>query len=179
MLDAILRQPGDPASFCAVTALCKDAAMATWKEFESREPIFAARVQDLFTSHKHHTMATLRRDGSPRISGTEVDFADGELHFGMMGKALRAGDLRRDGRVALHTHTVDPPPEGEDPSSWCGDAKVSGTAHEITPADAVGSSHEFRIDIGEVVHTRVGVPADHLVIEVWRPEQGLVRIERR
>jgi hypothetical protein len=100
----------------------------------------------------------------------------------MMGGALRAGDLRRDARVALHTHTVDPPPEGEDPSSWCGDAKVFGTAHEIASAeDAEGdeASHRFRIDIEEVVLTRVGVPADHLVIEVWRPGRGLARIERR
>ena len=96
---------------------------ATWKEFERLEPAFAARVRDLFTSHKHHTMATLRRDGSPRISGTEVGFADDELLLGVMGGALRAGDLRRDARVALHTHTVDPPPEGEDPSSWCGSTR--------------------------------------------------------
>ena len=153
--------------------------MATWMDFERLEPAFAARVRDLFSSHKHHTMATVRRDGSPRISGTEVEFADGELEVGMMGGAVRAGDLRRDARVALHTHTVDPPLEGEDPSSWSGDAKVSGRAREIAPADADGSSHRFRIDVGEVVHTRVGAPADHLVIEVWRPEQGLIRIERR
>lgn len=153
--------------------------MSTWKDFERLEPAFAVRVRDLFTSHKHHTMATLRRDGSPRISGTEVDFADGELHLGMMGGAQRARDLQRDPRVAVHSHTVDPPPEGEDASTWCGDAKVSGTAHEIAPLAAGDSSHRFRIDIDEVVHTRVGVPADHLIIEVWRPENGLVQIERR
>ena len=153
--------------------------MTTWADFEAQEPAFAHRVRELFTGHRHHTMATLRSDGSPRISGTEIAFADGELILGMMGGARRAGDLRRDARVALHSHTVDPPPEGEDPSAWCGDAKISGTAHETPPGDAGDPSHRFRIDVQEVVFTRVGVPADHLVIEVWRPEQGLSRVERR
>ena len=142
--------------------------MTTWQDFESLDAAFANLVQELFTSHKHHIMATRRRDGSPWISGTEVKFIGGQLVLGMMGGALRAADLRRDPRVALHTHTVDPPPEGEDPSSWCGDAKVSGTAHEIPPPDLDDSSHQFRINIHKVVHTRVGVPADHLVIWVYR-----------
>ena len=50
--------------------------MARWSEFEAAEPEFAARVRSLLTSRKHLTMATLRRDGSPRISGTELEFAD-------------------------------------------------------------------------------------------------------
>jgi hypothetical protein len=45
--------------------------------------------------------------------------------------------------------------------------------------DAKGASHRFRIDIMEVVHTRVGVPPVHLVIEAWHPGHCLVRIERR
>lgn len=153
--------------------------MTSWADFEAQDPAFAERVRERFTSHRHHTMATLRGDGSPRISGTEVDFVDGQLVVGMMGGARRATDLRRDPRLSLHSHTVDPPPEGEDPSAWCGDAKVAGTAHETPADDGDEPSHRFRIDIQEVVHTRVGVPADHLVIEMWRPGQGLVRIERR
>lgn len=153
--------------------------MTAWSDFEGEEPSFAERVRRLFTAHRHHTMATLRRDGSPRISGTEVVFAGGELVVAMMGGALRAADLRRDARIAIHTHTADPPPEGWDPSSWCGDAKVSGTAHEVATTDGDGPSHRFRVDIDAVVHTCVGVPADHLVIEVWRPGRSLARIERR
>ncbi|HML00483.1 MAG TPA: hypothetical protein VK428_09860 [Acidimicrobiales bacterium] len=58
--------------------------MTTWAEFEAAEPAFAGRVRALFEAHKHHTMATIRRDGSPRISGTEVRFEDGEMVLGMM-----------------------------------------------------------------------------------------------
>lgn len=153
--------------------------MSTWTDFASAEPAFADRVRKLFTDHKHHTMATLRRDGSPRISGTEVDFSDGELTLGMMGGARRAGDLWQDPRVAIHSHTVDPPAVGEDPSSWRGDAKVAGSAYELQAEDGGDGSHRFRVDIEEVVHTRVGVPTDHLVIETWRPGQSVTRIERR
>ncbi|HET9128800.1 MAG TPA: pyridoxamine 5'-phosphate oxidase family protein [Propionibacteriaceae bacterium] len=153
--------------------------MTSWADFENAAPGFAARVRELFTSHRHHTMATLRRDGSPRISGTEVEFAAGDIRVGMMAGTRRAGDLRRDGRVAIHSHTVDPPPAGGDPGSWCGDAKISGTAHEVAGADDGGDADRFGVEIGEVVLTRVGTPADHLVIEVWTPGAGLVRIERR
>jgi hypothetical protein len=41
------------------------------------------------------------------------------------------------------------------------------------------SSDVFRADIDEVVITRVGEPADQLLIELWRPDQPLHRIQRR
>jgi len=83
--------------------------MASWQDFVGSAPEFGERVEALFTARKHHTMATLRRDGSPRISGTEVDFDDGQLCLGMMAGTRRAEDLRRDPRVAIHSQGVDPP----------------------------------------------------------------------
>jgi hypothetical protein len=150
--------------------------MATWQEFVSAEPDLARRVQALFEAHRHHTMATLRRDGSPRISGTEVELGAEGLFLGMMAGALRASDLRRDGRIALHSSTVDP---DDDPTAWAGDAKVSGRAVEVVEHDGEPGSHRFVVDLTEVVITRVGTPPDHLVIETWHPGRGLGRIERR
>ncbi len=150
--------------------------MTSWDEFAAAEPDLSRRVRDLFVAHRHHTMATLRRDGSPRISGTEVDFAHDGLVLGVMGGARRAGDLRRDRRVALHSCTADP---GEDPTLWPGDAKISGTAREVDGPQGPPGSHRFLIDLDEVVITRVGTPADHLVIESWHPGRGVRRIERR
>ena len=152
---------------------------AAWADFEAAEPVFAQRVRGLFTAHKHHTMATLRRDGSPRISGTEVRFEAGDIVVGMMHGARRAGDLRRDPRIALHTHTVDPPAAGEDQGTWCGDAKISGIARELPAGDDDPPAHHFRLEIEEVAHVRLGVPADHLVVESWRPGRGVERVERR
>jgi hypothetical protein len=149
--------------------------VARWADVESDAPEFAATVRRLFEAHKHKTLATLRRDGGPRISGTETEFRDGDLWFGSMWLARKAVDLRRDPRFALHGPSVDPP-EG-DPSTWSGEAKLSGRAVEVTKEGE--QSHSFRADIDEVVWTRVGTPADHLVIELWRAGEGLRRFTRK
>ena len=151
--------------------------MATWAVFAGEQGEFATRVRRLFEEHRHHTMATLRRSGSPRISGTEVAFEDGELVLGMMRNSRKALDLRRDPRLALHSHTVDPP--ADDPSAWCGDAKIAGTAIEVGDTGRANGGHRFLLDVTAVTLTRVGSPADYLVIESWDPEHGLVRRERR
>lgn len=149
--------------------------MASWQDFVDSAPEFASRVEAPFTARKHHTVATLRKDGSPRISGTEVDFDEGQLCLGMMAGTRRAEDLRRDPRVAIHSQGVDPP-EG-DPGAWSGEAKLSGRAVELAAGEEQ-TSDRFRIDIADVVLTRVGTPANHLVIERWSREGGLVRRKR-
>ena len=150
--------------------------MASWAHLMAAEPDFAERVRRLLTSQKHMTVATLRRDGSPRISGTEIQIEDGELWLGMMPASRKAMDLRRDPRLAIHGPTVDPA-EGEE-SGWAGDAKVAGRGVEVTEGESPPEGHRFRIDITEVVLTRVGTPADHLLIESWHPDRGL-EVRRR
>ncbi len=150
--------------------------MTSWGEFAAEKPAFARRVQGLFKRQKHLTLATLRRDGSPRISGTEADFDGKEIVLGMMTGSRKALDLLRDPRLALHSPSIDPP--ADDPSRWIGEAKIAGRAVPIADRDAADPSHRFRIDITEVVLTRVGTPADHLVIESWHPGRGLERRRR-
>src|ERR671918_171725 len=102
--------------------------MATWKQFSDAAPELAGRAQAGFDAHKHKLLATLRKDGSPRISGIEATFTDGELWLGMMPGSRKALDLRRDPRLALHSASLDPP---DDPTTWAGDAKLSGRAVEV------------------------------------------------
>jgi hypothetical protein len=103
--------------------------MASWDEVEAAAPELAAQVRRCFAIRKHATLATLRKDGSPRISGTEVEFGeDGNVYLGMMSGSRKALDLRRDPRLALHCPTEDAP-EG-DPSAWIGDAKIAGRGVE-------------------------------------------------
>jgi hypothetical protein len=147
--------------------------MASWAEFEAAETEFASRVRRLITSRKHLTMATLRRDGSPRISGTEVEFADGELRIGSMPRAVKAMDLRRDPRVAIHGPTNDPP--ANRPAGWKGEAKVAGVAKEV---DSGSEAHRFLIDIQEAVVTRLSDAGDRLVVESWNPSRGYRSMER-
>jgi hypothetical protein len=164
--------------------------MASWNEVQAAEPDFAKRVEALFGAGRHKTLATLRRDGAPRISGIEATFAAGELWLGMMPRSRKEQDLRRDPRMALHSPSLDPP---DDPTAWGGDAKVSGRAIEETGdeqrrafrraqggdgQDPPGEFELFRVEIDEVVRTSVGDPADHLVIELWRPGAGLRAMRR-
>ena len=149
--------------------------MATWKDVESAEPAFAARARTLLDAHKHKTIATLRADGAPRISGIEVQFAGGDLTFGSMPGARKGADLRRDPRFALHSASVDPP---EDQASWAGDAKVAGRAQLVGPLDGEVEGDLFRADIDEVVVTGLNAAATMLVVEFWTPARGLRRVER-
>ena len=152
--------------------------MASWQEIEKDAPAFAARVKALFDAGTNKTIATLRRDGSPRISASEAAFQDGELTFGMMGGSMKLLDVRRDPRIAMHAPTLEPP--ADHPESGPGDAKLAGLAVEMpTPPGGEVDAGHFRIDIREVALTYVGTPADHLVIESWHSDRGYQRRTRR
>jgi hypothetical protein len=141
--------------------------VTSWTDVITREPEFADRVRHTFAVRKHATMATTRRDGTPRISGTEIDFnADGEVYLAMMPGTRRADDLRRDGRVAVHCPTVDTP--ADDPGSWLGDGKITADTVEVEP-------NRFRLDIRQVVLTHI---AGGLVITSWTPEHGRRTVRR-
>jgi hypothetical protein len=152
--------------------------VASWSEVEGEAAELAARARKIFEARKHKTLATLRRDGSPRISGTEVEFADGEMWFGSMWKSVKALDLERDPRFALHSGSADPP-------AWKADAKVAGRVEEVTDPELKaahvpsGPAHLFRADITELVVTGLGDPPDHLAIESWHEGRGVTRRERR
>ncbi len=151
--------------------------MARWEEFAAADADFAGRVRRCFSIRKHATLATLRLDGSPRISGTEVEFGeDGEIYLGMMPGSLKARDLHRDPRLALHSPTVDPPEE--DPASWPGEAKVAGRGIEVTDPSRSDEGHRFRIDLTEIVLTTVAPTVDRLVIRSWHPGRGVEQRER-
>jgi len=148
----------------------------SWQDFEQAEPEFAGRIRALFDARRHKTIATLRADGSPRISGIETEFADGELRFGSMTGARKGTDLRRDPRFALHSASDDPLEGAE--RSWPGDAKIAGRA---VPAGQLGDGPEgdaFHADITEVVFTHLDAEATKLIIESWTPARGLRQIER-
>jgi hypothetical protein len=132
--------------------------LATWSEIEAAVPDLAAAVRAAFDAHKHKVLATLRADGSPRVSGNEVTFRDGQVWLGMMHRSVKALDLLRDPRLALHSATVDP-------EMKLGDAKLAGRAVDETDAEVIrgfaavsAQEHEgveppepfhlFRVDVG-------------------------------
>jgi hypothetical protein len=150
--------------------------MTVWQDVERAEPEFAERVRALFDARRHKTIATLRADGSPRISGIEAVFEDGELVFGSMPNARKGADLRRDSRFALHSATVDPV-EGLE-AQWPGEAKISGRAIAVGRVTEGPHGDRFHAEIAEVVHTRLNEEGTRLVVEWWTPTNGMRRIER-
>ncbi|WP_328970872.1 pyridoxamine 5'-phosphate oxidase family protein [Streptomyces sp. NBC_00239] len=155
-----------------------------WAAFEAAEPEFAKLVRERFGQYPHHVLATLRKDGSPRVSGLNVEIRGGELWLGMMAGSLKAQDLRHDPRFALHSNP------GPDDTMPDGDVRISGTAVEITdppelhryaeedPENAdTHPFHLFRAELTEVVRTTV--KADDLIITTWHPDGTPPRTLRR
>lgn len=87
---------------------------------QNEAPELATEMQRRFEEHQTHVLATLRRDGAPRVSGSEVQFIESHLMCGSIPDALKAADLGRDGRYAIHAHPGD------------SNVKVAGIAVEIT-----------------------------------------------
>ncbi|WP_420445927.1 pyridoxamine 5'-phosphate oxidase family protein [Candidatus Poriferisodalis sp.] len=157
------------------------SSVMSWAAFAEACEELAGRVQERFENHQHVVMATIRRDGSPRMSGMEAPIRDGHLWLGMEQTSAKAADLRRDPRLGLHST-----PDDEDLAA--GDARIEGSA---VPADTEqlevfvrGHHHEiddsvrlalFTINIARVVLVRV--EDRHLVLETWTPDGGLT--ERR
>jgi hypothetical protein len=172
------RPPG-PAQVDPAAALGNNDSMPSWREIEQDAPDFTFRVRRCFEAGTNKTLATLRRDGAPRINASEIEFSSGgEVTLGMMSGSMKLLDVLGDPRVALHSPTLEPPKD--DPNSGPGDAKMSGSLVEIRPP--VDNPHTeavfFKLDITELVLTYVGTPADHLVIESWHPVRGWERRTR-
>ena len=158
--------------------------MATFADVESAEPEFSARVRASFDAHAHKVLATLRSDGSPRVSGIEMQFVSGEPWLAGMPDSAKFTDLRRDPRFALHSGS-------SEPAAFDGDAKLSGRATEVTDAEersryaaAAGIAPEdmgfdlFRVDLEQVVLVALNDEKTALIISSWRPGRGLTRTSR-
>jgi hypothetical protein len=158
--------------------------MASFADVEAQEPEFAARVRAAFDAHAHKFLATLRADGSPRISGIEMHFVGDEPWLAGMPGSVKFGDLRRDPRFALHSGS-------DEPSAFSADAKLAGRATEVTDADErgryaaaagvapeLGAFELFRVDLDQVVLVALNDEKNALEISSWRPRRGLTRTSR-
>ena len=161
--------------------------VSTWAEIETAEPELAEAVRARFESHGFGLLATLRRDGSPRISGTVPLFALGDLWLPMLPGSRKALDLLADPRFALHCATIDK-------DLAAGDAKLSGRA---TPVDddltvasfcdafAAATGEEppegpfplFRAEVLDISIVRSD--GDRLDIRWWHEGEGVGHAEAR
>ena len=95
----------------------------------------------------------------------------GELWLGMMAGSLKAADVLRDARVAIHSGYSDTTPE------WHGGREARGRVREASPAPR--STTSFRLDIREASVVRVNDEQTHLIIDVWTADGGLKQIKRK
>lgn len=140
--------------------------MATWQEFEQQAPEVAQAVRHRFDRDKHKLLATVRKDGAPRISGIETVFEDGQLRVGSMAASWKSRDLKRDPRFALHTTS-------SDQTMTDGDARISGTMALHSSSD---DADMFTADITEAV--TITVEGNELVIVSWHEGKGVSRAVR-
>lgn len=165
--------------------------MKTWTQFEQEAP----ETEGVFRRRLEKTglglLATLRRDGFPRISPVEPLLHGGELWLGMMGGSTKSRDLARDPRCCLHSAT-------EDKNVAEGDAKLWGRARAVTdeaviadylsgwktvsefdPSEVPGGFDLWQIELTGASTVQLGADGQHLRITVWTPGEPERVVERR
>jgi hypothetical protein len=165
--------------------------MATWTEFATTAPETAAVFLRRLEATGMALLATLRRDGSPRISPLEPLVGEGRLWLGSMPGSTKSADLRRDPRCCLHSAT-------EDKEVKDGDAKLWGNAVEAVDdserrafaaavKEATGKDLDampggfdlFWVDITAASAVQLGADGQHLRITAWEAGGAERVIERR
>jgi hypothetical protein len=156
-----------------------------WQELVDRQPRLAAKAHDRLIEPGVVLVATVRRDGSPRLSPVEPFVLEGDLLLSMLWGSYKAGDLLRDPRVLVHSIVT-----GRDGSE--GELKLRGLAHEESDlalqgryADAVGARlgwhpepgrfHLFSIRVRDVTFIRYHEPTGDQFVASWPPSREFVR----
>jgi len=157
-----------------------------WDGFEAACPEIAVMARERFLADDLVLVGTLRRDGVPRISPNEPDFAAGRLFVSMMWRSKKALDLLRDPRIVVHSVTCDR--MGSD-----GDIKLYGRAVEehdpevreafreairarIDWAPDEPSYHCFSVEVESAGYTRFSETEGNRAL-AWEPERGLRELE--
>jgi hypothetical protein len=167
--------------------------MASFADVESFEPDLADRVRAILSSTTNAVLGTIRRDGSPRLSGVDPFFHNGQLRIWSMPRARKGEDLRRDPRIALHSIPWDSRQlRGGAADVGDADAKLSGTAAVTTDPGELSAFRAwlksergseppedwdlFTIDIHAL--TVISADGGQLVIDRWSTAEGRQTIRR-
>ena len=149
--------------------------MATWNEFETDAPDIAEAGKKLLYQFGVGLafLATLRKDGAPRLHPICPTVVDGHL-YALIGPSPKRGDLKRDGRYALHTF---PPTDVDDEFLVMGRAISidSKAVADKVRADLVGrgmtstnDEDPFEFHIESVMHAKY--PGGH---GTWPPKYSI------
>jgi len=156
-----------------------------WSEMQNGQPRLAALGRQRLLEPGVVLVATIRRDGTPRISPVEPFVLDGSLWLSMMWQSKKAADLLRDPRILVHSVVTGPHTDE-------GEFKIRGTASaEQDPAvqqryaDAVaaplgwspepGRFHLFAVSISEVTFIGYDDATGDQHVAMWPPAREFVR----
>jgi hypothetical protein len=150
----------------------------TWRELELAAPEIAEPGKARLDETRVALLATLRRDGSPRVSPIEPFFAAGQLLFGAMAWTLKARDLERDARCTLHS-AITGPNEGEPELKLYGRAiEADDDLRAACPSGWwTGQPHEaarvFTLSIEEAAFVTWDYEGGEMTVRRWSRETGL------
>jgi len=135
-----------------------------WDDLQHEQPRFGALVHDRLIGPGVVLVATVRRDGTPRLSPVEPFVLNGDLWLSMLLGSLKAADLHRDPRVLVHSVVSGPSGEqgetklrgravaSDDPATHRRYADAVSAALPWSPQ--VGRFHLFRVDLEDVTFLR-------------------------
>jgi hypothetical protein len=156
-----------------------------WQDLCDRQPRLAELARQRLIEPGVLLVATVRRDGTPRLSPVEPWLMDGELWLSMLWGSRKATDLARDDRVLVHSIVT-----GRDGGE--GEVKVRGRAVTVDDpatqrryADQVGAAlgwapepgrfHLFCVAIDDVTVIRYDEPTGDQHVVLWPRGEEFVR----
>ena|SRR5882757_29042 len=159
--------------------------MATWSELREDHADLADLGEQRLIAPGVVLVATIRRDGTPRVSPVEPLLLDGQLWLSMMLGSTKAHDLLRDQRVLVHNIVTSR-------DGVAGEFKVRGRAQLIEDEARlqryvaavgeqlghrmiVGRFHLFIVDIHDVTFIRYDSETGDQYVARWPDARQYVR----
>lgn len=143
--------------------------MKSWNDLNNEEPDIAALGKKLLFRSREHVglafIATLRKDGAPRLHPISVILSKGHLYVVIPSTSPKCGDLTRDGRYALQAF---PPSGNEQPAEFylAGRAKriqdpvIRKAFTDDTRVNVEKNEALFELDLERVMYTKA-IRRDH------------------
>jgi pyridoxamine 5'-phosphate oxidase-like protein len=155
-----------------------------WQELENGAPEIARLGSERLAEAGIALLATLRKDGSPRINPVEPHLVSGHLLFAAMARTTKARDLERDPRCFLHSAV-------SDPDGSHGELKLAGRADEVRDAELreqlseawwagrpAEEAHVFSLAIERAAFVTWEIERGVMIVRRWSPERGFDTVER-
>jgi hypothetical protein len=154
--------------------------MKSWNEFSLEVPELATLGKKLLFQSGSHIglafLATLRKDGAPRLHPISLVFANSHLYVLIPPTSPKCSDLIRDGRYAMQAF---PPPKNDDNEEFY----LAGRAeriHDLTMHQTLITETKIHVEENEVLfdllldramYSRLdkrGTPEEHPMHKKWR-----------